>query len=219
MAAHGGARGLRVVALDRPDHGPVFGHRLFPGGFAFEVAAQARKQRPIAFVEQLRDDGQQGAVVAGLGDAQVEVAVTMDGQGARGDVAFHFPQGLFQIGHQGAVFAARGDGSEFTFDQLARPDDFQRAVGVVQQSHRLAGNDHDARAHAHFNQPLDFERDQRLSHGRPRHAHLQRQVAFGRQARAHREFAALDELAQLIGNLAVEPAGFDGLEGHEVLIW
>ena len=62
---------------------------------------------------------------------------------------------------------------------------------VADARHRsLARLDVDSRADAHFDQALDFERDQRLAHRRPRHAELLREVALGRQPRARREFAA-----------------------------
>ena len=73
----------------------------------------------------------------------------------------------------------------------------------------------DARAHAHLDAPFDLERDQRLAHRRPRHAELLRQVALRWQPRAGRELAFVDQRAQLIGDLAVEPARLDGLQWHE----
>mgnify|MGYP001619027524 CR=1 FL=1 len=39
-------------------------------------------------------------------------------------------------------------------------------------------------------------------------------LPLGRQPRAERELAAGDPLAQLIGDLAVQALGFDGLQWH-----
>jgi hypothetical protein len=39
-------------------------------------------------------------------------------------------------------------------------------------------------------------------------------VALGRQARAHGELALADQRTQLVGDLAIEALGFDGLQGH-----
>ena len=148
----------------------------------------------------------------------MEVAVTRNRQCARGNVAFHLAQGFVQVADQGVVCAACGYRRQLTFDQLAGTDDFQRASRVVQRAHRFAGNDHDARAHAHFDKPFHLQRNQRFPHGRAGYPHLDGQVALRRQPGAHREFTALNELSQLVCNLSVKPTGLYGLERH-AKIW
>ena len=72
----------------------------------------------------------------------------------------------------------------------------------------------DARAHAYLDQAFDLGHDQRLAHRRPRDAELQRPFALGRQLRAGRVFAALEQSAQLVGDLGLEAARLDGLDRH-----
>ena len=67
---------------------------------------------------------------------------------------------------------------------------------------------------AHFDQPLDFERDQRLAHRRARNPELLREIALRRQPRAGHELAGADQLPDLVRDLPVEPARFDALEWH-----
>jgi len=79
-------------------------------------------------------------------------------------------------------------------------------------------DDVDARAHANSEAALDLERNQRLAHGRARHAEPIGQLALGRQPTADGILALIDELTQLIGNLAVEAARFDGLDRQGALL-
>ena len=113
--------------------------------------------------------------------------------------------------------AARGDGRQFGLDQRAGADDVEGAQRGVTDAvaRRVQRLDVDARAHAHLDQPLDFERDQGFAHRWPRHAELRREVALRRQPAAQRPFAGRDQRAQLIGDLAVQAAGFDDLQRHE----
>src|SRR5687767_10144823 len=69
-----------------------------------------------------------------------------------------------------------------------------------------------ARAAANLDAAFDVECDQRLAQRGPRHAQLLCQVALGGQAGADIEAAMLDQLADLVGDLLVEPASFDWLE-------
>ena len=87
VAAHGSARHVGVVRGNGVDHGAVFVHRGFPGGFALKVAAQFLEQGAVALVKQLGDYRLQCAVVAGLRNADVKGAVPAYGQGACGDDA------------------------------------------------------------------------------------------------------------------------------------
>src|SRR6201999_4443044 len=102
-------------------------------------------------------------------------------------------------------------------DGDARLDELERplAVLVAAQRHDLLHlRDEDARPDAHLDLALDLERDQRLSHRRPRDAQLLRQLALGRQTLAGGELARGDELRELPGDLAIEAVAADGLDGH-----
>ena len=74
--------------------------------------------------------------------------------------------------------------------------------------------DIDAGADANAHQALDLERNQRFAHGRPRHFQLFGQIAFGRKLGADGVFAALDQAAKLIGDLAIQASCFHSLERH-----
>jgi hypothetical protein len=102
----------------------------------------------------------------------------------------------------------------------ARADDVEgaerAAVDAARGRRRVERRDVDARAHAHLDQALDLERDQRLAHRGPRHAELCGEVALGRQARAERELAGRDQPAQLVRDLAVQACALDGVQRHGV---
>src|SRR6185503_8270461 len=74
--------------------------------------------------------------------------------------------------------------------------------------------DIDAGTDAHLDVALDFERDERLAHRRPAHAELLRQVALGRQPLSRLVLALLDERRDLVCDLPVEAAVFNGLQRH-----
>ncbi|MCY1532678.1 hypothetical protein D9M68_679610 [compost metagenome] len=109
------------------------------------------------------------------------------------------------------------DGGGLALDHAARADQLQRpplggrhrragAVRAVEHVHAGAGADLDP--------ALDLQRDERFAHRGPAHAELLGQVALGGQARAHVELALGDQPPELVGNLAIEALGFDGLERH-----
>jgi len=152
----------------------------------------------------------------------VEQAVATHRRLAQRDIDDHQRQRVAQGLVLGGIHLAGGQRRQFTFDHQAGADDLERAVGGVHPrcaGGGFAGQHVDARAHAHLDQAFDFERDQRLAHRRPRHAQLGRQVALGRQPGTHREFAGMDQRAQLVGDLAVQAAGCEGLDGHGAGQW
>src|SRR4029450_6852286 len=61
---------------------------------------------------------------------------------------------------------------------------------------------------------LDFECDQRFAYRRSRYLQLFGKIALGRKPAAHAVFAAVDQGAELIGNLAIKASRFDGFERH-----
>jgi hypothetical protein len=69
-------------------------------------------------------------------------------------------------------------------------------------------------ADAHADEPVDLERDQRLAHRRARHAEPLGQFALGRQVAARREIAGLDHRTELVGDLLVQAAVLNRLDGH-----
>ena len=72
---------------------------------------------------------------------------------------------------------------------------------------RHGGRGHeDAAADAHLDPARDLERDDRFAHRGARHAEQRGELALGRQPRAAREFAAVDEAGDLPGDLPVQPS-------------
>lgn len=89
----------------------------------------------------------------------------------------------------------------------------QPRLGQFERGHVEAGTvvlagqplDIGARADPHLDQPLHFERDDRLAHRRPAHLVAQRKVALGRQAAAHRIAPAGQFIEQRAGEILIEP--------------
>ena len=69
-------------------------------------------------------------------------------------------------------------------------------------------------ADAHAHESAHFERDQRLAHRGARHTELFGQFALGRQVAARRKIAGLDHRTELVGDLLVEAAVLNRLDGH-----
>ena len=77
------------------------------------------------------------------------------------------------------------------------------AVAGNRRSERGGFADIDSGADANAHAAFDLERDQRFAHGRTGHFQLFGDIAFGREPGADGVFAAVDQGAQLIGNLAI----------------
>nr|WP_323378222.1 hypothetical protein [Skermanella mucosa] len=60
----------------------------------------------------------------------------------------------------------------------------------------------------------DLQRDHGFAHRRAADAELAREVAFGGQAVARRELAPPDQVAELAGDLLVQPLRLYGLDGQ-----
>ena len=149
---------------------------------------------------------------------QVKAPVAGDRHRAAGNLGFHLHQRRRKFAEQLGIRVTRDERRNLAFDQFTRAEDLEQTEGpgadTARAGRRVAGDDVHPGAGAHFDQAFDLERDQRLAHRRPRDTELQRQVALGGQARADAVLAVADQRAQLIGNLAVEPAGFDALQRH-----
>jgi hypothetical protein len=105
---------------------------------------------------------------------------------------------------------------DLAFNQLPCIQQFERPgalVGISRLS-RLSGCYKNPGADPHLDQPGDFERNDRFAHRRARDSQKRCQLPLGRQPRAPRELARLDEAGDLFGDLAIETAGLDGLKRH-----
>jgi hypothetical protein len=99
-----------------------------------------------------------------------------------------------------------GECGRLAFKQQARLGHFKR--GGIETGRVFAAGQAQhigARADAHFHQPLHFKRDDRFAHGGAADVETRRQVAFGRQARAHRIVAPRQFLDQQPGQILVQP--------------
>src|SRR6185295_11346434 len=135
-------------------------------------------------------------------------------------VGLHDPLHLLQrIFDRGDMLLFRRLGSQrraFAFDNPARAQELEGPRGRLHFSVVAVSGAEDVntRADAHFDQPFDFESDQCLAHRRPGHAELPRQIALGRKPLPRRVFARADKRADLVGDLPIQPAGLDTLDGH-----
>ncbi|MDT4833445.1 hypothetical protein FQZ97_670530 [compost metagenome] len=215
MVMHRGARPTVVARADGVDHLAVLGDGGGPARGVLEIIAQLHGQRIVALIEQFAHYAHQHGVVGHLGDAHVEQPVAANRHVAGKRLVFHGSDGLGQPVHQRGLVAQRGLRRQLAFDHLAGTDGFQRTLGREAGARGPSQALHiDARPHTDLDPALDFQRDQRLAHRGAGHAKLEREVAFGRQARAGRKLARLDQQPELVGDLAVQATRFDGLDRH-----
>ena len=214
------ARGLRRARGDGVDDGAVLGDGRGPGAGGLEVAAELLEQRVVALVVELGDDAQQHRVVRRLGDAHVEQPVAPGRGLPAGGFVFHHRDGFAQAGDLRFLHRACGMRGELAFDQRRARMVSSGASAMIRRANCRARPAARRCPSPCAPRPgLDLQRDQRLAHRRPRHAELHREVALRRQPAAHREFAALDQRAQLVGDLPVQAARRDGLQGHWAVKW
>jgi len=111
---------------------------------------------------------------------------------------------------------ASGKGRDFPFDEPPGAEELEGALPFVDRSRRgpIGLGDENARADPHFHEPLNLERDERLANRRARYPELHREIALGWQALTPSELSRRDQHRQLIGNLSIEAAIIDGLNGH-----
>ena len=79
---------------------------------------------------------------------------------------------------------------------------------------REAAGDERAVARARVQIALGDEALERIERRLARHAELLREIALRRQPRSGPELAGAYQCADLVGDLAIETAGFDALERH-----
>ncbi len=169
---------------------------------------ESREQRRAALFPQILDDLDQRAVVRRFGDAQVKHPIGLERRRAHSlRIILHLLQCIADCGDLRALAFLRGNRRAFPFDRAACVDQFEwtglladtgmtDAVGT-RRSHINAGADAD------FDQPFDFERNERLAHRRSRYAQLLGKIALRRQASACGVFTGRDEAADLLGDLAI----------------
>ena len=111
----------------------------------------------------------------------------------------------------------RGHRRNFTFDQMARSEEIKRARTLVGIDRKVSGTrrgHENSRTHAHFDPTADLQRNDRFAHRGPGYAKQGRKLALGRQARARRKFAIVDQRRDLAGDLPVEAQRFDRMQWH-----
>ncbi len=136
-------------------------------------------------------------------------------------LALHLVERLLHRGDIRLFRRLRGERRALALDHIARAEQLEGArlgghdvASALAVGLRCGAEDVDAGADAHLDQSFDFQRNQRFAHRRPRHAQLLREVALGRQARARGKLSGADQRSNLVGDLAIEPAGLDALERH-----
>ena len=172
---------------------------------------------PVRSSHSMLDHVDQRAVAGRFGDAQVEHPVARQ-RLAPASISRSISSSASSIAATCACFAdfAASAAHSASITYRARNSSNGPAAASCPLLAVIAsGRAHvDPRADAHVDQPFDFQRDQRLAHRRPRHAQLPRQVPLRRQARRLRRIRRADQRADLVGDLAIQPAGFDALERH-----
>jgi hypothetical protein len=118
-----------------------------------------------------------------------------------GDILGQRDSGCFR-GHRALDQGARADHLEGAGDRVWH----WRHGGPARLNDVDAGADLDPEAAFHL------QRDQGLSHRGARHPELLRKLPLGGQTAAHWKLALVDELAKLIGDLAIEASRCENLE-------
>ena len=158
-------------------------------------------------IEEFADDADKDGVVEAAGDRDMERAV-VDHRGFAGMLhrRHRLERGIDALDVSGVAILAACSAIALSMNSRARnssngPSIMADASGDVAECGRVA--DIDAGADADADPALDFERDQRFAHGRPRDFQLFGKIAFGRKPAADGIFAAVDQRTKLIGNLAI----------------
>ena len=212
--------------------------------FGGVAALQQLEHAAVAMAEQMAQQQRIGRIAAGLGDADMEQPVAGMGGRPQAIVLDVAPIGRADAGQFAGAGMACGQGGGFRLHQAARLQQGEgRDLGVqIQRQAQLrihlrplaapgqlqhrgvrrrrgAGRaDPHAIADAHVHQADHLQGDQRLAHRGATHPQLLGQFALGGQATARRIFAAVDEGAQLVGDLPVKPWFFNHLKGHGGLV-
>ena len=135
-------------------------------------------------------------------------------------VDHHILQRIFNGSNLRAAAFVRRQRGALGLDQSAGTNQFERTGFGGQR--RIAADpgagvsDVDTRAHAYLDIAFDFQSNQRFAHRRAADTELGGQVTLWRQPLTRLEFTTFDQRRDLVGNLAVETAVFDGLDGHRV---
>ena len=220
MIAHGGARSQRIARCDRIANDNVLQVRLRPGRRILDVTRQLLEIRIDAQIEELADEAHHHCVVENSGDRGMKPPVKGDQCIAGGlliDLVQNFIEPLDVLGSRpdGRLF---GDGA---FNEGTRPQQLQRSLDRGAARHH-SGNlllDHiNARANPDLEAALDLKGDQRLAYSRARNPQPIGQHALSRQTAANGIFALVDQMTELIGNLAIKAAGLYGLKGQSVYL-
>ena len=200
-----------------PSEAVVLGERGLPQRRRIVMVLEPLEKLAHALVPKEADDVHECAVAGGLGDAQVKLPVRRQRRASRRQFVLHFAErGLDRVQLR-PLRRLRRECRAFGLDHAARAQQLERArerVGGV-AGRAVRRRPHvDTRADAHLDQSLHLEGDQRLAHRRPRHPELAREITLGRKAGTGGELPVSDQHADLVGDLPVEAAGLDALEGH-----
>src|SRR5205814_182636 len=146
----------------------------------------------------------------------MKIAIARFARGEVVDVGFHPGDALTQRFEILRSRFGSGGRRDLALDQLARLEKLERSrTGVLAGGARpRRRRDEDSRADPHLDESAHLERDDRLTDRCPADAERARELPLGGQPRPGRKFAALDQLRDLVGNLPIQPARLDCLQGH-----
>lgn len=216
MFLHGGLGPFGLACRDRVAHRAMLLRRGSPGIPVLEITRQSFEIWVHALVEKLADTAHQDGVSENARHHRMELAVERDRHLGRVKYVLHAAQHVVHMFDVNRPNMEGGFGGDRPFEELARPQQLERAfIHLCGQNlgTRPVG-DVDAGADANAYAPLDLEGDQRFTDSRAGDAKLIGQFALGRQAIADCELAGVDQLPELIGDLSVESTRFNGLDRH-----
>ena len=202
-----GGIGVRDAIADRA----VLVARRAPARRRLEIAREAREVRIDALIEQIADDVADGVIGEHARDREMKRAVGRDALWRSSAAPFmrasvaSIPARSARRGRLRGLFGDR------PFEQRARREDLERTCQRRRRDRGrfLRGEHIDARPDPDPHASVHLERDQGFAHRRPRNAELRRELALGRQAVADGKLAAVDQLAELVRHLTIEPARLD----------
>jgi len=197
----------------------MLGVRGPPGIGGLDMLCEPLEVGIDALVEELADEAQKHGITQRRSNRRVELPIERHPIGKAQVLPLGLLEHHVQSRHILAARSARGLLCHGTLDESTRADNLEGSL--VGHAGGLGGgdvlDDIDPGANADPQPALDLKRNQRLTHGGTRHGQSVSELAFAGQATADGEFAAINQMPQLIGDLPVEPARFDGLNGQSAL--
>ncbi len=223
MAPHGGMGGPEITGRDRVTHGPVFVERLTPGAGILEIVGKVLEIGVYALVEQAPDEMDEYLVLQNRSNRDMKLPIERNEFLVRPAAPIHSGEHSVEFLDMFRLRSNRRFGRNGSFDDLPRPQCLEGSFGrvpLIEPSGGPAGraDNGDAGPDIDTDEAFDLERNQCFPDARPGHAEAFRELTLRRQPASNRKFASIDQVAQLIGDLPIEPARPNRLQRHSPLL-